>query len=51
MERSWRSIQYELIDLMAFEDGIHLSQEVSQWFEWHNQKRPHQGLNYRTPRR
>jgi putative transposase len=49
IERLWRSFKYELIYLMAFEDGIHLNKEVRRWFEWYNQKRPHQALNYRTP--
>lgn len=49
IERLWRSLKYELIYLIAFEDGIHLNQEVCKWFEWYNQKRPHQALNYRTP--
>jgi putative transposase len=49
IERLWRSFKYELIYLMAFEDGIHLNKEVRKWFEWYNQKRPHQALNYRTP--
>jgi len=49
IERLWRSFKYELIYLMAFEDGIHLNKEVRKWFDWYNQKRPHQALNYRTP--
>lgn len=49
IERLWRSLKYELIYLMAFDDGIHLNKEVRRWFEWYNQKRPHQALDYRTP--
>jgi putative transposase len=49
IERLWRSLKYELIYLKAFEDGIHLNQEVSQWFDWYNDERPHQALQYRTP--
>ena len=49
IERLWRSLKYELIYLMAFEDGIHLNQEVRKWFNWYNQERPHQALGYRTP--
>jgi putative transposase len=49
IERLWRSLKYELIYLMAFEDGIHLNKEVRKWFDWYNQVRPHQALNYRTP--
>jgi putative transposase len=49
IERLWRSVKYELIYIKAFEDGIHLKQEVKQWFEWYNQIRPHQALGYKTP--
>jgi putative transposase len=49
IERLWRSLKYELIYLMAFENGIHLNKEVRKWFDWCNQKRPHQALDYRTP--
>ena len=49
IERLWRSIKYELIYLTAFEDGHHLNQEVTRWFDWYNQERPHQALGYRTP--
>jgi putative transposase len=49
IERLWRSLKYELIYLKAFEDGIHLKQEVSKWFNWYNDERPHQALQYRTP--
>ena len=49
IERLWRSIKYELIYLKAFEDGMHLSKEVEQWFNWYNQERFHQALEYKTP--
>ena len=49
IERLWRSIKYELINLKAFDDCHHLSQEVTTWFHWYNRQRPHQSLNYRTP--
>ena len=49
IERLWRSLKYELIYLMAFENGIHLNQEVRKWFNWYNEVRPHQALGYRTP--
>ena len=49
IERLWRSLKYELIYLKAFDDGKHLSQEVSTWFHWYNRQRPHQSLNYQTP--
>lgn len=49
IERLWRSLKWELIYLKAFEDGKHLSQEVTNWFHWYNRQRLHQSLNYKTP--
>lgn len=57
IERLWRwrslspgeSLKYELIYLMAFENGRQLNQEVEKWIDWYNQERPHQALNYCTP--
>jgi putative transposase len=49
IERLWRSVKWELIYLKAFDDGQHLAQEVNGWFQWYNQHRPHQSLNYQTP--
>jgi putative transposase len=49
IERLWRSIKYELIYLYSFDDGKHLTREVKKWFNWYNQKRPHQALDYQTP--
>ncbi|MEL6606294.1 MAG: integrase core domain-containing protein, partial [Cyanobacteria bacterium J06614_10] len=49
IERLWRSIKYELIYLKAFDDGKHLSKEVTAWFQFYNRQRFHQSLNYRTP--
>lgn len=49
IERLWRSVKYELIYIKAFETVKILKKEVKEWFEWYNQERPHQSLNYRTP--
>lgn len=49
IERLWRSLKYELIYLMAFENGKQLNREVEKWIDWYNQERPHQALNYSTP--
>jgi putative transposase len=38
IERLWRSVKWELIYLKAFEDGRHLSQEVTTWFHWYNRQ-------------
>ena len=49
IERLWRSLKYELIYLKAFENGIHLYEEVKQWFLWYDRERYHQALGYKTP--
>ncbi|MEL7225188.1 MAG: IS3 family transposase [Cyanobacteria bacterium J06576_12] len=49
IERLWRSVKWELIYIKAFDDGTHLMKEVKNWFNFYNQIRPHQSLNYRTP--
>ena len=49
IERLWRSVKWELIYIKAFDDGTHLMEEVKNWFDFYNQLRPHQSLNYRTP--
>lgn len=49
IERLWRSLKYELIYLEAFENGIHLYEEVKRWFLWYNKERYHQALEYKTP--
>ena len=48
VEHPWRSVKGKLIYLKAFEDGQHLAQEVNDWFQWYNQHRPRQSLNYPT---
>ena len=49
IERLWRSLKYELIYLDSFKDGKHLTESVKKWFNWYNNERPHQTLEYRTP--
>ena len=49
IERLWRSLKYELIYLDSFRDGKHLTESVKKWFNWYNNERPHQTLEYRTP--
>jgi putative transposase len=49
IERLWRTIKYELIYIKSFEDGIHLGQEVKDWFNWYNIERLHQALDYQKP--
>ncbi len=49
VERLWRSVKYEFIYLNSFENGKVLRQKMGNWFEWYNQERVHQSLDYCTP--
>lgn len=49
VERLWRSVKYEDIYLNAYEDGYELGKGLNKYFEFFNQKRLHQALDYRTP--
>ncbi|MBW4430333.1 MAG: integrase core domain-containing protein [Pelatocladus maniniholoensis HA4357-MV3] len=44
-----RSLKYELIYIKAFDNGHHLQREVDDWFNWYNQQRLNQSLDYQTP--
>ena len=50
IERLWRSLKYEDIYLKEYQRVDDLYQGISSYFEFYSNKRPHQGLNYRTPR-
>ncbi len=49
VERLWRSGKYECIYIQAFENGKALQQGLTQYFDWYNQERSHQGLDDQTP--
>lgn len=49
IERLWRLLKYELIYLLDFRDGKHLKFEVKKWFNWYNDQRFYQALDYQTP--
>ena len=49
IERLWRSLKYECVYLHAFEDGHQLYQALTDYFQFYNYIRPHQGLKYLTP--
>lgn len=49
VERLWRSVKYECVYLKAFDNGVHLRQDLKQYFTWYNAERPHQGLDDATP--
>lgn len=45
IERLWRSLKYECVYLHAFETGS----ELSEWIGYYNARRPHSGVDSRTP--
>lgn len=49
VERLWRSVKYEDIYPKGYECLKEVRQGLRKYFEFYNEKRPHQGLEYRTP--
>lgn len=49
IERLWRSVKYEDIYLKAYENGLDLYKGLSKYFEFYNNERFHQSLDYKTP--
>lgn len=48
IERLWRSLKYECALMHAFQESHEARQHTGAWFEFYNDKRPHQALGYRT---
>jgi putative transposase len=49
VERLWRSVKYEEVYLKAYASMTEAKQGLKQYFSFYNSRRPHQGLNGRTP--
>ena len=49
IERLWRSLKYECVYLRAFETGSELRAGLTWWIDYYNGRRPHSGLDGRTP--
>jgi len=49
IERLWRTLKYERIYLKSYETGVELSKDLTTWFSWYNEKRPHSSLDKQTP--
>jgi putative transposase len=49
IERLWRSLKYECVYLHAFETGSELRAGLAWWIGYYNTRRPHSGLDGRTP--
>jgi putative transposase len=49
VERLWRSVKYEDVDLWRYEAVPDLQRGLGRYFPYYNEERPHQSLGYRTP--
>jgi putative transposase len=49
IERLWRSLKYEDIYLKDYRSFPELREGLNNYFEFYNNKRVHQALNYKTP--
>jgi putative transposase len=49
IERLWRSVKYEEIYPKGYESMKEVRMGLKKYFEFYNNRRPHQGLDYRTP--
>lgn len=48
-ERLWRTVKYEEVYLHDYAHPKEARQQLAQYFEFYNHRRPHQALDYRTP--
>lgn len=49
VERLWRTLKYEEIYLKSYDSMIELHESVSRYFDFYNEERFHQSLDYNTP--
>ncbi len=49
IERLWKSVKYENVYLNAYENGISLFSGLKKYFEFYNNERFHQSLDYQVP--
>jgi len=49
VERLWRSVKYENVYLMGYQDLFEAGDGLGQYFDFHNVERPHQSLNDQRP--
>ena len=48
-ERLWRTVKYENVFLKSYQDMKEAGHGLTEYFQFYNEKRPHQSLGYRTP--
>ena len=49
IERLWRSVKYEDVYLRAYANGREMQAGLTRYFNFYNERRLHQALDYRTP--
>ena len=49
IERLWRTVKYENVYLQSYSNGSTLYNGLYNCFEFYNEERFHQSLNYKTP--
>ena len=49
IERLWRSVKYEEVYLKDYQTVAEAKLGLGRYFEFYNNERPHQSLDYRTP--
>ena len=49
VERLWRSVKYERVYLMAYDNVAAARTNIAQYFDWYNSERPHSSLDRVTP--
>jgi putative transposase len=50
IERLWRSLKYEEVFIKAYSTVSEARKGINAWILFYNDRRPHQALEYRTPR-
>ena len=50
IERLWRSLKYEEVYIKAYDSVAEARRSLGVWLAFYNDVRPHQSLEYRTPR-
>ena len=51
IERFWRTAKYEWLFINEIRTVSDLKKELPKLIDWYNNERPHQGINYLTPRK
>lgn len=49
VERLWRTVKYERVYLHNYETVQEAIQDIGEYFDFYNNKRLHQSLDYQTP--